>query len=254
MAYFTFENNKVHYEIIGKGRPLLLVHGNTASSRMFDEVIEKYTSHFKVILIDFPGHGKSDRLEQFNVDYWYFNALVCNALIDKLNLRDVTVIGTSGGALVALNLGLEFPEKIDFIVADSFEGEFPLSSYIEVLEADRKESKENEFSLQFWSYCHGDDWEKIVDLDTQVNLEFAKEGKSFFHKSISDLQVPALLTGSMQDEYCQDLDRIYSDLKKKNQILGVHFFKYGNHPAMLSNKEDFFTIFMKHLEQHNRPV
>ncbi len=245
MAKFEYENRKVYYNIIGNGEPLFLLHGNTVSSKMFNSLLTKYSKEFKVIVIDFPGHGKSDRLEKFDTDFWFSNSKVCHALIEELNLEKVSVIGTSGGALVAINLCLEHPEKINYLIADSFEGEYPLDSYIDSLRKDREKDKKKILAKLFWFYSHGFDWKKVVDLDTEVNIEFHKTGKSFFHKSISDLKVPTLLTGSMKDEYCDHLDKIYDDLKKKNNTLDIHLFEKGNHPAILSNKNEFFEIIKK---------
>ena len=53
MSYFEFDGKNVFYQEIGDGRPLLLLHGNTASSKMFEPVIEMYTGIRKVVLIDF---------------------------------------------------------------------------------------------------------------------------------------------------------------------------------------------------------
>jgi pimeloyl-ACP methyl ester carboxylesterase len=248
MAYFNFQNHRVFYKTPGKGDPLLLIHGNSVSSRMFNSILKLYTNSFKVILFDFPGHGKSTRLEKLNTDFWYYNATVANALLNKLKLEKVAVIGTSGGALVGLNLALEHPEKVKFLVADSFEGGYPLESYIKTIREDRERDKKFGEAQLFWKLMHGEDWENVVDMDTEVNIEFAKTGKSFFHKSISELNVPTLLTGSKKDEYCHNLDEIYSDLKMKNPKLDVHLFNYGNHPAMLSNKNEFFELFRKQLK------
>ena len=74
MSFFNYKNKKVYYEEIGTGKPVLLLHGNTASSNMFLDIIESYTSNYKVILIDFLGHGKSDRLEEFPIDLWFDEA------------------------------------------------------------------------------------------------------------------------------------------------------------------------------------
>ena len=242
MAYFKFEKKKIFYKITGGGEPLLLLHGNTASSKMFSPLIKTYAKEFRVITIDFPGHGKSDRLEKFETDFWFYNARATYALIEELKLSNVSVVGTSGGALVAINLSLDHPEIIRYLIADSFEGEYPLPSYIESIEADRKRDKKKFMAKLFWLYCHGFGWNKIVDLDTDVNIAFSKTGKSFFQKSISELKVPTLITGSMEDEYCDHLDAIYAGLKRKNNALEIHMFERGNHPAMLSNKKEFFEI------------
>lgn len=65
MAYFRFENKNIYFEESGNGSPLLILHGNTASSKMYADVAARYASEYKVILIDFLGHGKSDRLEAY---------------------------------------------------------------------------------------------------------------------------------------------------------------------------------------------
>ena len=39
MSFFNYKNKKVYYEEIGTGKPVLLLHGNTASSNMFLDVM-----------------------------------------------------------------------------------------------------------------------------------------------------------------------------------------------------------------------
>ena len=242
MPFFNYKNTSVFYEITGTGHPLLLLPGNTASSRMFDALLELYTKNFRVILIDFPGHGQSDRLDKFDLDFWYSNANVCSELLDNIGIDNTAVIGTSGGALVAINLALEYPQKVSYIIADSFEGEYPLTSFMNSVETDRNMGKQDEFTRRFWEYNHGPDWEDIVDLDTQMLIKFHNAGKSFFHKSISELEVPALLTGSKKDEFCDSLDAIFKGLKKKNDKLDIFLFEEGGHPAMLSNGSEFYKL------------
>ncbi|SMO71636.1 Pimeloyl-ACP methyl ester carboxylesterase [Saccharicrinis carchari] len=248
MSYFNFDNRKVYYKIKGRGTPLLLLHGNTVSSKMFSQIIRKYAKEFQVILLDFPGHGKSDRLTEFEIDFWFYNSKVAYALINELKLENTCVIGTSGGALVAINLALEHPEKVKYLIADSFEGEYPLPSYISSIENDRERDKKKILAKLIWYFCHGTDWKKIIDLDTKVNIEFSKTGKSFFHKSISDLNVPTLLTGSMEDEYCDYLDKIYGSLQEQNKDLKIHLFEKGSHPAIISNKEKFLYLIMAEIK------
>ena len=249
MAYFNYNQQKVYYKIIGEGAPMLLLHGNTVSSKLFTPLSKEYKQKYQLILIDFPGHGKSERLDKFELDFWYFNAHVCYALIQELGYEKVIAVGTSGGALVAINLALEFPDIVCFLVADSFEGEYPLPSFIRHLQRDRDSDKKKLLAKLYWFYCHGFGWQKVVDLDTDVNLEFAKTGRSFFHKPIAGLTVPTLLTGSKQDEYCDHLDEIYAELKMKNPGLQVHMFPSGNHPAMLSNKNEFYSLLDKKIRE-----
>ena len=45
MSFFNYKNKKVYYEEIGSGKPVLLLHGNTASSNMFLDVVKLYKIH-----------------------------------------------------------------------------------------------------------------------------------------------------------------------------------------------------------------
>ena len=70
MPYFCYQSKKIYYTEAGSGIPVLFLHGNTASSRMFELLMPLYEDRFHVILIDFLGHGKSDRLEEFPAELW----------------------------------------------------------------------------------------------------------------------------------------------------------------------------------------
>ena len=54
MPYFDFEGKKVFYDSLGKGNPLILLHGNSVSSKMFDSESIFYSKYYKVYLIDYP--------------------------------------------------------------------------------------------------------------------------------------------------------------------------------------------------------
>lgn len=68
MPYFNFEGKKIFYKETGCGEAFVLLHGDTASGRMFEPLLPLYQEHFRVILIDFLGNGRSDRLKEFPAD------------------------------------------------------------------------------------------------------------------------------------------------------------------------------------------
>src|SRR5699024_12049151 len=51
--------NKYACEITGNGEPLVLLHGFTGSSKTWEPFVHKWSSVFRVITIDLPGHGNS---------------------------------------------------------------------------------------------------------------------------------------------------------------------------------------------------
>ncbi|WP_367270511.1 alpha/beta fold hydrolase [Ruminococcus sp.] len=158
MSFFRFRNKNIYYEEFGSGTPLIFLHGNTASSKMFSEFANKYSSRFKVVLIDFLGHGKSDRLDVFPSDFWFYEAQQVISFLRHKKYKDVYIIGSSGGAIAALNVALEVPELVEKIIADSFKGEKADKKFVERLVSDRENALKNPSARGFYEYMHGDDW------------------------------------------------------------------------------------------------
>ena len=122
MSYLTFHSKKIFYKEAGRGKPLIMLHGDTASSRMFEFLLPLYRENYRVILLDFLGNGQSDRVDRFPENLWITQAEQVIALIEHLKIEKVNLLGTSGGAWVAVNTALKRPDLIDKVIADSFDG------------------------------------------------------------------------------------------------------------------------------------
>ncbi len=236
MSYFNYHNKNIFYQEIGSKTPLIFLHGNTASSKMFETLIPLYQENFRVILIDFLGNGHSDRIEDIPSELWYEEAMQTIALIDHLGYTQVNLVGTSGGAWAAVNVALERPELVNKVVADSFDGRTLHSGFAEDLLAERNAAKKDIQAKQFYEWCQGADWEAVVDADTQALLCFATLKKPLFHKPLSSLQTPILFMGSREDTMVRkDLADEYRKMANIIRHGAVHLFNSGGHPAILSN-------------------
>ncbi len=249
MSHFVFEDKHVYYDELGTGKPLLFLHGNTASSNMYTQIAERYVHDYRVILIDFLGHGKSDRLDEFPADLWFFEARQVIAFLKEKQYDDVNIIGSSGGAIVALNVALEAPELVAKVIADSFQGEKADESFTKNLLIDRQRAKADDGARVFYAYMHGSDWELIVDHDTDALMRHEREIGRFFHKPLHDLKADILLTGSRADEFMSAvsdcyLESVYREMIKKIGHGSMHLFRSGGHPAMMTNQAEFYKISM----------
>ena len=98
MAYFDYNGKQIFYTETGEGEPCVFLHGNTASSKMFEFILPLYTADVKVILIDFLGNGKSERVAKLPDELWIDQGHQIVELCKALNRGKVNLVGTSGGA------------------------------------------------------------------------------------------------------------------------------------------------------------
>jgi pimeloyl-ACP methyl ester carboxylesterase len=90
----------------GTGRPLILLHGVTMSSRFFDRNVRPLAEAHRVIAVDFRSHGESPRHEGGHTVAQYARDL--RHLIEALDLRDVVLVGWSMGSMVAWDYQRQF--------------------------------------------------------------------------------------------------------------------------------------------------
>ncbi len=98
--------------------------------------------------------------------------------------------GTSGGAWAALNAGLEHPDLVRGIVADSFDGRTLHRGFDRELLEERAAAKASPTRrVRFYQWCQGADWEEVVDRDTRSLVRCAREGLPFL-RPLEELQAP----------------------------------------------------------------
>lgn len=249
MAYFKYRNKFIYYGMCGQGDPLVFLHGNTASSKMFEPIVPLYVEKFRCIFIDFAGNGLSERVDRFPTDMWYDEALQTIALIEQLQCGKVSIIGTSGGAWAAVNAALERPDLIRSVIADSFDGRTLNEKFSDNLLFERRTAKQNMRSRQFYEWCQGADWERVVDLDTEALLKCAEEKRQLFSKPLEEMRVPVLFVGSKADEMCRNnLEEEYREMAAVIPKSAIHLFLDGGHPSIFSNAEKFSELVKRFLE------
>jgi pimeloyl-ACP methyl ester carboxylesterase len=111
MAYADINGLKMYYEDRGRGRPLVLLHGNLSTIEVdFGAMIPTLVRHRRVIGVEQQAHGHTADIDRpLSTRTWAGDTA---ALLDHLGLADVDVLGYSTGAAVALQLGIERPELI----------------------------------------------------------------------------------------------------------------------------------------------
>jgi len=102
----TVSGRQWHLQEMGRGEPLLMLHGTGASTHSFRAILPLLAERFRVMAVDLPGHGFTTRAdgERLSLD------CMANALRDLLNhegFRAGYLVGHSAGAAVALRMSLD---------------------------------------------------------------------------------------------------------------------------------------------------
>lgn len=238
MAYFDYQGKKIYYRIDGKGAPCLFLHGNTASSTMFDFLLPLYSEAFQVIRMDFLGNGRSKRVARFPDDLWQEQGRQVVALCEALDLHGVHLVGTSGGAYAAINAALMQPALFGKVVADSFDGETLAPGFADALLQERAAAKTDESARGFYEWNQGADWERVVDQDTDALVRLAKSDAPLFCAPIASIQLPLLITVSRDDAMLgNDMEKECHALSVRSPYVHYTIYDSGAHPLILSQAE-----------------
>lgn len=115
--YAQVNGINLYYETHGSGHPLILLHGGLGSGEMFGPTLPALADHHQVILVDLQGHGRTADIDR-PIDVRLMAGDVA-ALIDHLGLREPDVVGYSLGGGVALQVAIQYPEKVRRVVTVS---------------------------------------------------------------------------------------------------------------------------------------
>lgn len=247
MAFFNYENNNIFYTEKGEGELLIILPGNTVTSLAHKDEVEYFSKNYRTVSLDFLGTGKSDRIDNWSINWWEDGAYQVNKLIEHLGYKKAILIGTSGGAVVSLITAILFPEKIKAVVADSFYPNFSSSILKNIFLEDRK--KKTNDQVNFWKYLHGEDWEKVVDSDTNMIVKFIKSGGDWFKGRLKNIICPVLLTASKEDNLLPDIEKTRLILSKQIKQSKIFINNKGSHPLMWSEKNIFRKITNIFLEE-----
>jgi len=116
-TYAEVNGINLYYETHGSGHPLILLHGGLGSGEMFGPTLSTLADHHQVILVDLQGHGRTADIDR-PIDVRLMAGDVA-ALIDHLGLREPDVVGYSLGGGVALQVAIQYPEKVRRVVTVS---------------------------------------------------------------------------------------------------------------------------------------
>lgn len=116
MSSIVTEQGILHYESIGRGEPVILLHGWINSWDVWREPMIRLakTGHYRVYALDFWGFGDSatgarDSSTSFHIDSY---VEMVNQFMKVLGIQQTPIFGHSMGGTVALQMALTYPDSV----------------------------------------------------------------------------------------------------------------------------------------------
>jgi pimeloyl-ACP methyl ester carboxylesterase len=199
---------RIHYREIGDGLPLVLLHGGWGyEAYPFDKQIDKFADHFKILIPDRSGYGRSERIpEKLPINFHQHAAVEMMNFLEAVNIKRATLWGHSDGAVIAAMMALKAPEKFWGLILEAFHfyrakkssrNFFATTSSNPerlVKEMCRKVSM-SQYREEYWRRIirsHAKVWLKIVDESTGP-------GDNFYQGRLGQLAVPTLFLHGSDD-------------------------------------------------------
>lgn len=114
MSSITTDQGIVHYEVYGRGRPVILLHGWLGSWGLWQETMAYLGAFYRTYALDFWGFGESGKKrETYAVSD--FVSLV-DQFMEQLGIANAPLVGHSMGGTVSLSVAIQYPKRVSKVV------------------------------------------------------------------------------------------------------------------------------------------
>lgn len=106
---------KMGYRVYGSGYPLLMIMGYGSTMNLWESgLIRQFASRFKVIIFDNRGMGRTEAgTREFSIEQFADDT---SGLMDALGISQAHVLGWSMGSLIAQELAIRRPAKVNKLI------------------------------------------------------------------------------------------------------------------------------------------
>ncbi|MEO1021806.1 MAG: alpha/beta hydrolase [Bacteroidota bacterium] len=202
---------------------VILIHGLASNAGFWRYVIPDLSKSYRVIAVDLPGFGKSDKGDfSYGISFYADQIL---ALMNELKIDKAILAGHSMGGQISMNFALQYPERLNKLVLASPAG---IESFkpgeakwlrnvfrIDDIVYSGEEIVRTNLNRNFYSWS--DEYEWMVE--ERVRMAKGKEMKEFAHAVIQSV-------GAMLDE---------PTTNRLHEITTQTLIIYGEHDGLIPN-------------------
>jgi pimeloyl-ACP methyl ester carboxylesterase len=118
MSVVTLEGEFVHYEVLGRGRPLIFMHGWVGSWRYWIPTMQAASFQFRTYSLDLWGFGDTSKNTAFYTLEQQVTLL--SGFLESMGIGKIAMVGHGLGAVVALMFASRFPATVDRVMVTGY--------------------------------------------------------------------------------------------------------------------------------------
>jgi pimeloyl-ACP methyl ester carboxylesterase len=186
--YYKIRGINMYCEIYGKGKPLLMIHGNGGSIEAFSKNIPFFSKHYKVIAVDSRAQGKStDHKDSLSFEMMADDFAI---LLDTLKIDAAYVLGWSDGGINAIIMAMRHPKKVIKLAATGANVTADSSALIPSLWKEMTEQYQRDKNKTLATAKEKNDWKLFM-------LDYVQP--SITRQQLHSIQCPALIIAGDRD-------------------------------------------------------
>ncbi len=237
MSAIIIENSLVHYEALGRGQPLLFLHGWLGSWRYWVPTMVDLAASHRAYALDFWGFGDSDKIAARYDIRGYVSQVAL--FVDQLGIDRTPIIGHGLGAIVGIYFALAYPDRAEQLLAVST----PLTSACLARSLSTFSGGENPARIVLGRRLK--DYEEVdieaAKTDGQaVVLSLRSAMDQDVLSDLQDLEVPVLLVNGQDDPLIQLPDAAL--LAGLGANISTLVFEGAQHYPMLDDASKFARL------------
>ena len=117
MSVVFLDSGSVHYEVLGRGKPVVYLHGWVGSWRYWLPAMQATSISYRAYALDLWGFGDSAKTNQYDLEQ---QAALIDGFLEKMGIGRVVLVGHGLGALAAMAYAAKNPQVVDRVMAVSY--------------------------------------------------------------------------------------------------------------------------------------
>ena len=233
---YNYLGTSVYYKIVGKGQPIVFLHGWQSSLGSFSVLEEQLKNSYKLIFIDFPPFGKSSNLN-FAWDINTYSNMVVS-LLQSLKIQNFYILAHSFGGRVAINICSCYNCNVKKLILTGSAGLKPRRSLMYYIKVKRykklKRKQSNKASINLNNYG-SQDYKALSSLMKQTFVKVVNFDQKNQAKKI---KIPTLIIyGEKDKETPISMARKFNKYIKNSRL---EIIKNSAHFCFLEKPEIFY--------------